>query len=291
MRKVPTTKRGMAGVRKRSVLAVILILLGLLMLSSAVYSHIAAGDEPRYPDEAPRDVPLLELANKATDVPKISTDSSSFLIPCDEGVRINVLFEEKASVNGLWSGSNPMMQITAPYSNTFSADAHQETWGTQLPDNVKRIEPSITVTFLVGKDYVHKWIQATASVEVVYPVRIEGFNIYCPGGRCFRDEQELLSRDLRFFVLSPEEFVVVGQYIKWHDSRGGEQRLFAASALFLSVGLLVVLGERAVVRKGIFSVERREAQIARSAPPQHDGTRWFTSYWREVLCSMRAADS
>ena len=124
----------MVDMRKRAVLARIVLLLGVVILSFAAYSNIMAGPEPQYPEGVPRDVPLLKPGEGATDVPRISTHDSSFLIPCDEGVRIFALFEERKSVDGLWRGSkNPMLRITGPYSNTFSGDTSQETWGTSCP--------------------------------------------------------------------------------------------------------------------------------------------------------------
>ena len=240
----------MVDMRKRAVLARIVLLLGVVILSFAAYSRIMAGPEPQYPEGVPRDVPLLKPAEGATDVPKISTNDSAFLIPCDEGVRIHVLFEERKSVNGLWRGWAPMLRITGPYSKLFSGDTYsKETWGTRLTEQGdKGIEPYIMVTFLVGKDYVHKWTEATASVEIAYPIRYEApIGVVfpsCPSGHCFEDHDEHLSRDLRFFVLSADESRAVGQYVKWHDSRGNEQRLFIASILFISIGLVAVFRGR-----------------------------------------------
>ena len=94
------------------------------------------------------------------------------------------------------------------------------------------------VTFLVGKEHVHKWIEATGSLEIVYPLRIEGTSLYCHGPRPCFIEEEHLSRDLRFFVLSADEFRAVGQYVKWHDSRRNEQPLYVLSILFFSIGLV-----------------------------------------------------
>jgi len=253
----------MVDMRKRAVLARIVLLLGVVILSFAAYSRIMAGPEPQYPEGVPRDVPLLKPAEGATDVPKISTNDSAFLIPCDEGVRIHALFEERKSVDGLWRGWAPMLQITGPYSKLFSGDTGQETWDTRLPDRVQGIEPYITVTFLVGKEYVHKWIEATASVEIVYPLRIGGSSLYCPGplraGGCFMDKEEHLSRDLRFFVLSADESRAVGQYVKWHDNRGNEQPLFIASILFISIGLVAVFRGRLRKRHGDYVIHAQRA--------------------------------
>ena len=141
------------------------------------------------------------------------------------------------SVRGLWRGLNAKFLITEPYSKVLAATTETDTWGNSL--TVRQSEhasftPSIDVLMSVDRNYYHKWISASASLEVIYPA-------YKDVGR-FINESRNLTREMQLFVISDKEVEIIRTHSRWEDAVSENKDTFLVVVYIVLGGVFVIVG-------------------------------------------------
>lgn len=218
--------------RRRVNLVGCALLAGLICLAFAVVLgwvatanvRTARAPEPPFPAGVPRDVPLFAGSAAA--------DQDEYLLPEGPDNEVTVEFDEVLSFQGLWSGADPYLRVSEPYSQTLTALTKVDTWRNlevgHGPGN-EYWTPWVRATLPVGESLRHQWLTVTAGVTLTYPLAT---------GLEVADTSAELSRTLRLFVISPAELAQVEAHIRWQDAR--DTGPAETAALVLCPGVLLI---------------------------------------------------
>jgi hypothetical protein len=219
------------------------ILLILIGVTPACYFFAilasTPGEEPRLPQGIPDavlDLPLLwggDVGNETS------------VIAYDHNYTIGVRFQEKFSIKGLWSVSRARLIIADPHGTTFTGETSSQSWGDDIwisgaGCSTRSFNPLLRVTFHVEKEYYHKWISAKAEIRIVYPT--------CHEYGRFINTIEDLSRNIAFFVVSPEEHQTLEAYHNWL-ARSDIENVGVWVAFFIIFPIVFVLPGAVVIRR------------------------------------------
>jgi hypothetical protein len=208
--------------------AIIAFLFALFpLIGSILFSQSAQSPEPPLPPWVPEDFPMMYGTQEAGE--------RAYFVRCCQEVQLTVEFEERNSVSGLWSGSNPTFEIIEPYNQEIAAMTRQETWDNMLVSNVDTIKPWIKASMFVDQKYYHTWISASASVDVVYPER---------SGATFSNVQEHQNVNVRLYVISDQDIEMQNAYDGWEKSVAESSSfwgLWGLPLFFLGISFLLIV--------------------------------------------------
>ena len=212
------------------VLGIVFVLCGLALGWIAIRDAFFKKEEPKpqLTEAIPRDASLC-----LPSVP-LGTDRESFIIPYGHSSEIKILFDAHSSVGGIWKGSNPKFVVMSPYKANIAAETDNTGWGATVRGRElgsEQFSPWLTIALPVEAKYLHEWIYANASLEIVFPA--------LTGLQTFENRTSFVSRRIGFFVVSPEEFLLVEQHKKM-EKESRENKNSIVILAICSVGVLFV---------------------------------------------------
>ncbi|MFQ6064578.1 MAG: hypothetical protein ACE5L6_03800 [Candidatus Bathyarchaeia archaeon] len=231
----------------------LLLSIGLTISYVLVSSPLSEEPEPPLPQGLPNDVLHANLlhTNIYGEI-TVRVEEQAFVTPCGynatldgdfpvkSGVpnpsifhhtaRLEVFFPEMTSFTGRWSGSEAELMLKDPINTTFVADTHSSSWGEILYGDDEYITPYLEVTnFLIDRNYCGQWIEAEATMDVFFPRSV--------GVGQFVNEKKHLSRNFKFLVVLPKEYLMLSEHEYWE---GGIDRRNPVGELALSLALLAL---------------------------------------------------
>ncbi len=188
------------------------------------------------------DVPLF----KGT----IDTNNLAYMVICDQDSQIRVEFENKNSINGLWKGTNATFLVNTPNYQAQAATSYYSFWGPKIQKNEQRLNQSFTPwlksTLTVNPDYCFTWINAFASLDVIYPGKISG--------DYYMDFRDRLEYKVRLFFISNKDLKMKTAHDlwkNWHTDVAKDEEYFRNSRNSQVVFLIIPAG---VMILGVFII-------------------------------------
>jgi len=214
----------------------------MLVHTSFIFPQIG---EPPLPDGVPN-------IWRAFTLNYIPVDKQFFVISYGKMANLEFKFESRRSIKGLWRGSEGKLIITAPYNATFEGATRTTSWGDLLIyQGSYGFEPWLRVTFPVEKEYYHEWISATVEMDIVYPIET-------PTAGHFTNWNAHLKRDIRFFVISPEEYEMLEEHRDWESFNestvGVTIMVVILTSAFFSAGCYVMYTYRTLSKRDIIVI-------------------------------------
>jgi len=203
--------------------------LGVLCFVAIVGNlRLADSPAPPLPPGVPADVPELYSTAEAGE--------PAYLISLGQDPHVTVEFDQRNSIKGLWAGSNASFHVDAPYAQDLAASTHSETWGNTLVSQAPSgsFTPWLDVKLPLGEEDFHRWISATASLDVVYPARATAL--------AFSNTSAHLERSLRFFVISRQESEMLKTHRIWKSAVDDRSKPWATAFQFIFPVLFLVCG-------------------------------------------------
>ncbi len=119
--------------------------------------------------------------------------TEAYLVYSNRETKFRVYFDSRSSIKGWWRGSNAVIHITSPYTQTLPATTNMnDKWGLIITSkDVDPFTPWLDVALSVDPEYEHTWIRATVSLDIVYPMS---------DGASFVNQEEHFSREIQLFV-------------------------------------------------------------------------------------------
>jgi len=209
--------------------------LGALVVAFVCFSFVAEIIYPplehkpaTIPQEIPQNIPFSNSF-------KINSDDDSFIISYDQEIKVEVYFQERYSIKGLWNGSDAELSISDPDGEVFTGETYSKSWGDTIitrGGGTSSFTPWLDINFRVNKKYYRKWINAIVELDVSYP--------YPSGISKFVNEYDHLERSFSLFVVSPDEYNLLKQNIEWQNYQvAKEEGLLWLRILFFVVFILL----------------------------------------------------
>jgi hypothetical protein len=194
---------------------------------------IFAPEPPLPPPGIPEYVPLF----KGT----IDTNNLAYMVICDQDSQVRVEFENKNSINGLWKGKNATFLLTTTNYRAQAATSYYSSWGPKIQKNEQRLNQSFTPwlksTLSSDPKYCFTWINAFASLEVIYPGKISG--------DYYMDFRDRLEHKVRLFFISNKDLKMKTTYDLWknyHTDIAKDEEYLRTSRNSLVVFLIIPVG-------------------------------------------------
>lgn len=180
----------------------------LVFAGAGVFLCISAAQPPPpHPSGVPADVratgSLSDEYQGAIAVP--DTQNQDF--------KIKIVFSGIDAINGLWNATETEFRITSPYQTTYPTESEHGSWGKMIEDHGSQtVQPWLSVGLPIEQKYLHHWVYATAKIHASYPYEQSG-------GWVFKESVQ--TRDVKLFVVSPDEYSKLRDYETWHIIAGG----------------------------------------------------------------------
>jgi len=198
-------------------LLMFILLLVAVRSSEAESRQIASLPEPPTPSVAfPADVPTVyEVLAGGDNIffnGTVEADQPAYIVTGDGKTLVTVEFKPISSVKHLWSGSNAEFLITAPYQRSLEGGTHTDTWDDLLLYELDPFTPSMVVVLSVEPEFIHSWIDVTASMDVTYPASANG--------AFFENRNKHLERGFRLFVVTEKDVQLQVAHDQWVQAAG-----------------------------------------------------------------------
>lgn len=152
----------------------------------------------KYRSTSEAQIPLDALKEYSMILGDIDETTPAFLVFSNRETKFRVYFDSRDSIKGWWKGSNATLQITAPYTQILPAATNtKDKWGFMITSkDVDSFTPWLDVTLSVDPQYDHTWINATVSLDIVYPASNRAN---------FINQEEHFSREVQLFVTAEDD--------------------------------------------------------------------------------------
>jgi len=124
-------------------------------------------------------------------------------------------FDSVKSFSGVWSGENPRFTIDSPETLELKSETFTDSWDDWLVSSREYtyVTPYLYVDSFSLSDYENQWVNCSASLYVLHPVSSGAFE--------YQNINDYRSRDINFYVVSPEDLNMIQQHEKWEDYNFG----------------------------------------------------------------------
>ncbi len=227
----------------------LLILFGIFIIAIDLRKP-APGQEPPLPQNLPSG--LWIVSNGQNLIPAyvpVGMRPENFNYPLDkflivrysDVIQCRIEFESHSSINGIWNGSNPYVNILSPFQTKFIGETHTEQWGRLLlsqGSGVKSFRPWLEFNFPINLAYLHNWISVSAQMNVSYPDFIST-------GK-YKTNSTARYRKFDLFVISKEDLEMLREHDNWKSDferyymKRSINGLGILGILFILVGIFAI---------------------------------------------------
>jgi len=199
------------------------------------YIDFGEGPEPPLPEHYPRNIEFYSISFNKEDV--IEKDINPILISSTYNKDLVIEFKNVNSFSGVWSGQSPQFTIDAPETSEFNCGTLTDSWDDWLVSSreYKSVTPYLYIDSFSLSNYANQWVNCSASLSVLHPVSSGAFE--------YQNINDYKSRNINFYVVSPEDLDMVQEHERWADYNFGGQifTIGCCASVVIIIPIIVII--------------------------------------------------